>query len=152
MSITNTKLEEHAVRLRIPLLGVYNKDLLPSKRGNGGYIFNLQDSTDENGVSLPGTHWTAAFVEGNRSVYFDSFGFPPPEQVEQFLSKHHAWNAAQIQSLRSEVCGYYCLYFIWFMATHRNLSFYKRFQSFLDQFSDIAEDNLKLLKRYIHPL
>lgn len=152
MSITNIKLEEHAKRMGIPLVGVYNKDQLPTKRVPGGYIFNLQDSTDEKGNNLPGTHWTAGFVEGNRACYFDSFGFPAPEQVDDFLSQRKAWSGTQIQSLRSEVCGYYCLYFIWWMYKHRHIDFYKRFQLFLHQFSSDPKENLTLLKKYILPL
>lgn len=135
------RLEEQAKRMGLPLNGIFNKDDLPSKRQEGGYIFNLQDSVDEKGNPLPGTHWTAAYIEGNKACYFDSFGFPPPEQVDNFIGKH-AWSGNQIQSIRSEVCGYYCLYFLWWMLKHKHIDFYERFKLFLNHFRLDPSKNL----------
>lgn len=153
MSITNVDLDKLAQQLALPLLGIFSKDELPKARGkNGGYVFNLQDGTDEKGAPLPGTHWTAAFCEGKQCCYFDSFGFPPPIQVGDFLGRPLLWNAMQIQSIRSETCGYYCLYFIWWMTKHRHIPFVKRFQLFMMRFRDDPTKNLTLLKGYLKPL
>lgn len=152
MSITNVELDKRARLLKLPLVGIYSKDEVPNVRRDGGYIFNLQDSVDKNGQPLPGTHWTAAFIEKGKSCYFDSFGFPAPVQVVNFLTKPIVWSNHHIQNITSEVCGYYCLYFIWWMTKHRHIPFVRRFQLFLRRFKDDPEKNLTLLKGYLRPL
>jgi hypothetical protein len=150
--LTNFQLEELAVKIKVPLVGVYSKNELPKVKKNGGYIFNLQDSEDEHGKPLPGTHWVGAWVEDNRSVYFDSFGFPAPVSVKRFLGKNYVWSDKVIQNVRSEICGYYCLYFLWFMSRNRKLQLVRRFQLFTDKFSDDVTDNKRILQKLIKPL
>lgn len=155
--ITNFDLEERAKEISAPLVGVFSKDLLHKiPRRDGGYIINLQDSADEWGNPLPGTHWTCFYIEGKHAVYFDSFGVIAPQAVQQYLKPYRPWIYSQkhIQNIRSTICGYYCLYFIWFMSRHRhrikNLN--QRFQAFLRLFSNDPEKNKSLLQKYIKPL
>jgi hypothetical protein len=152
--ITNFQLETRASKLKVPLIGVYNKDTLPYKYQDGGYIVNLQDATDEKGKDLPGTHWTAFYCEGKSAAYFDSFGFPGPVQVKNYLRRfgNVPENTRQIQNVQSEICGYYCLYFIWFMFTHKKIKFQQRYQIFLSKFRSNPQQNQKLLEKYIRPL
>jgi hypothetical protein len=151
--ITNFQLEDLASKHKIPLVGVFNKDTLPNFHRDGGWIINLQDSVDKDGKGLPGTHWTAFYCEGKHAAYFDSFGFPPPVQVQQFLEKKYnvVWSRKQIQNIVSEVCGWYCLFFIWFMGRNK-LQFNKRFSKFLSLFSTDVEKNLTVLKRLLKPI
>ena len=81
---------------KIPYHGCFIKYELPRKLLNGFYIINL------NGTS----HWTALLKNGSEYYYFDSFGFPPPQEVEQRL-KDCIWSTKDIQSLSSSSCGYY---------------------------------------------
>jgi hypothetical protein len=152
--ITNFELEDLAVKHKIPLVGVYSKDQLPKFHKDGGYIVNLQDSEDEKGKPLPGTHWCAFYVEGKNSAYFDSFGFQPPVSVCKYLEKRYnvVVSEKQIQSVPSEVCGWYCLYFIWFMDRHKKTPPVKRFYLFLKQFSDNPTKNLTILKKLLEPV
>lgn len=152
--ITNYQLLEVANKIKIPLVGVYNKDTLPKQYRDGGYIINLQDSTDEHGNDLPGTHWTAFYLEDKDAAYFDSFGFVPPQQVEDFLkSKYNVLvSHKQIQNVQSEICGYYCLYFIYWMFHYKKLKFADRFHKFVNKFSDDVKKNKTLLEKYIKPL
>lgn len=87
-----------------------------SKRGKTkiGIIFNL-DPHDE-----PGSHWVCAFVdvEGSAAYYFDSYGYEPPQEIVDFLSrmkeqgiKNVYWNDIRHQRKGSE-CGMYCLFVI----------------------------------------
>lgn len=147
--MTNVDLEEKAVRLHIPLVGVFSKDKLPITNKDGGYIINLQDSDDG-----PGTHWTAFYVEGSSKVYFDSFGVIPPLSVQRFLRNKYVYSTKHIQNIQSEICGYYVLYFIWFMWNHRNRikDVRKRFCAFLRLFSSDPTKNKTLLAKYIDPL
>lgn len=153
--MTNVDLEQKALRLNIPLHGVFSKDQLPPFAKEGGYIINLQDSDDG-----PGTHWTAFFIERRRnasspqSVYFDSFGVIPPLSVQRFLRGKYYFSEKHIQNIRSEICGYYVLYFLWFMWFHRDRikDLRKRFCAFLRLFSNDPSHNKQLLQKYIATL
>jgi len=147
--MTNVDLEEKASRINIPLVGVFSKDQLPPIKKDGGYIINLQNAGDG-----PGTHWTAFYVESDKNVYFDSFGVIPPLSVQRFLRNKYYFSEKHIQNIQSEICGYYVLYFIWFMWTHRYRikDLRKRFCAFLKLFSSDVTKNKKLLIKYIAPL
>lgn len=151
---TNVEFEQYCRRLGIPLTGIYNKDILPSVSKQGYYLINLQDDLDEHGNDLDGTHWTCFIIEGKKACYLDSFGFPPPVQVKHFLKPFvpYPYNIKQIQNPRSHVCGYFCLYFFWFMMHHPKLPMYQRFDRFIDLWDDDDTKNLTLLKKYIHSL
>jgi hypothetical protein len=73
-------------------------------------VVNL-DERDE-----PGSHWVAIFAPSPREAfYFDSYGQPPPDgPISEFLGRFEKVtpNKFPIQSIVSDVCGYYCAYFI----------------------------------------
>ena len=113
--ISNFSLAEHAQRLGLPLIAITNKDKIHEiRRQDGGMIINLQDDEDHHGVDQPGSHWCGMFMRGKRAVWFDPFGFPPPVQVEHWLKPYRPWiwSHKTIQNPRSEICGYFCLYFV----------------------------------------
>lgn len=148
--MTNWDLQNEAARRRLPLVGIYNKDQLPPNPQQGYYIINLQDDLDSMGNDLPGTHWTIVYIEGKHAVYFDSFGFAPPYQVQNFLKPFipYPYNSQVIQSMRSTVCGKYVLYFMVFMSHNRTRihSLNRRFQAFLKLWSkDVSKNREKLL-------
>lgn len=159
---TNFQLEDAAARNNIPLVGVFWKDVLPGVVYQGGYIFNLADHDDENG----GTHWTAAWVERNDETkesevrYFDPFGFAPPENIKRFFQvilkgkDDLIYSTKQVQNENSFICGYYVLYFLFYMCRmscqQRDLG--KRFKNFMSIWSNREEDNRRLLKSYLHAL
>lgn len=79
-----------------------------------GIIFNL-DPHDK-----PGSHWVCAFIDIAESAayYFDSYGYPPPEEVNILLKRckeqgirHVFYNDIRHQRKGSE-CGMYCLFVI----------------------------------------
>lgn len=138
VELSNFELMEAGRKYNIPLRTVYSKNMLPIQNRieanslpNGGYIVNLQDSHDSSGAQLGGTHWVAFFIVGTpmkrKMVYFDSYGSPPPLEVQKLAKLLGAlpmkYNTSQIQSMNSGVCGYYCLSFIWEMknATIRSI-------------------------------
>ena len=88
--------------------GVYSKDKLPTELlWNKFYIINLQDS-DAGG----GTHWCVFYYNAQlTSIFFDSYGFPGPIEVEQKI-KPNIYNDAEVQNIDSSACGYFCLAFI----------------------------------------
>ena len=92
--------------------GTFNRDTLPKQiKDTENAIINM-----DNEVGL-GTHWIAFFNASKfkHVLYFDSFGLPPPKEVEKYLrtsGKKIMLSSAQIQSNKSILCGYYCIYFI----------------------------------------
>lgn len=150
---TNFELIQEAKKSGLPLVGVFNKDQLPKVPQNGFYIINLQDSQDEYGQDLDGTHWTVIYIEGRDACYFDSFGFPPPLEVQSFLKPYvpYPFNRQQIQNERGGYCGVYVLYFMYYMTIHRAIipNLRKRFTTFIRVWSVDVEDNLRRLKTFI---
>jgi hypothetical protein len=124
--------------------GIFMKDELPSKLKLGFYIINLQSSNVGNG-----THWTVLYYNYRNSLYFDSFGFVPPVDVEQKLNRY-TYNDKQIQSLESTACGFYCIAFIIFMYGRKKVELESGFKLFVDAFSNNTKKNDKLLYNYLY--
>lgn len=151
---TNFEFMDYAAKLRLPLIGVFNKDTLPKKAKNGCYLINMQDDMDEFGNDLFGSHWVSCYIENGKACYFDSFGFIAPLQVRHFLAPFNPvpYNKKQIQNITSYVCGYYCLYFFFYMHNKQNKQFLDRFNDFLDLWSNDVKENKSLLIKYLKPL
>lgn len=152
---TNVDLANAASRNHIPLIGIYFKDQLPRCVKEGGYIFNLQDHDKGDG-----THWTGAWVErDNRGrlqvIYFDPFGIAPTENIKLFfypIDKTLEYNRKHIQNINSYICGYYVLFFLYWMSRSvRDGSIFLRFRRFL-RLWDKPEKNRELLMKYLKPL
>jgi hypothetical protein len=151
--LTNWDLENEALKYNLPLIGVFNKDQIPTDLKNGFYIINLQDDYDSKGNDLPGSHWTVYLVEGKEAVYFDSFGFAPPVEVQNFLKPFvpYPYNRQMVQSVNSTVCGNYVLYFMLFMCHNRLRvkSVKRRFDMFLGLWSPDVSKNRDILLKYL---
>lgn len=151
--LTNYQLEELAKRMRIPLEFCGFKDELPKKlKANRAYIINMDDSIDEKtGKESEGTHWTCfQFVKHpngkEQSIYFDSFGAPPPQVVSQrmqssFGLKYLPNTTKNIQSMMAYACGWYCLAFLHFINAYsgRSCDLYRDTEEFLACFDDLAD-------------
>jgi len=150
---TNIELTQEAQKYGLPLVAVLNKDQLPLVPQRGFYIINLQDATDEFGRDLNGTHWTVIYIEGKNACYLDTFGFPPPLEVQNFLKPYvpYPYNQQQIQNPRSGYCGVYVLFFMYYMTINKPIipNVNRRFNCFLRLWSARVEDNLSRLKTYI---
>ena len=92
------------------IIGVFSKDEVPNLK-EGYYIINLEDHRD----SRCG-HWTVFYYcnpsSSRPSLYFDSFGFVPPKDIEAKLSPSYIYNAKQIQHIESTACGFFCIAFV----------------------------------------
>ena len=89
--------------------GTFSCDTLPS--GVTGLMIANTDPQDK-----PGEHWIAIYLspDGKHGEYFDSFGRRPPATFETFLNDNclvWTFNTRQLQSIVSNMCGYYCIYF-----------------------------------------
>ena len=70
-------------------------------------------------TSQPGTHWVAICAKSPSEVwYFDSYGEPPEGNVKEMLKTFQkiTINTFVIQSILSNVCAAYCIYFIYMCA------------------------------------
>lgn len=139
--LTNIDLERAAQKYNIPLISVFSKDRPPRTLMMGGYIINLQDSKDSGGNQLPGSHWTAMWIEPRKkkpwACYFDPFGLPPPIEIQHILNSCRPYdvNMTHIQNIQTGICGYYCIYFLWYMSRHKGDP-QKRFKNFIDLFDE----------------
>tara|TARA_B100000787_G_C16167437_1_gene284642 strand:- start:228 stop:1055 length:828 start_codon:yes stop_codon:yes gene_type:complete len=97
-----------------------------------GIIFNLDKHNET------GSHWTALFIDTERKglFYFDSYGYPPEEEIVALMDKiQHQYKQMnivlkkQINGIRHQYkyseCGMYCINFIIKMLTTKTT--FKRF-------------------------
>jgi hypothetical protein len=119
--------------------GVYSKDLLPKDLiRDKFYIVNLQDHDEGSG-----THWTVFYYNKPlTSIYFDSYGFPAPLDVENRI-KTYIYNDAEIQDFNASSCGYFCIAFIKFLHNKDNKQ--EAYKTFLKLFKLQTLKNDKIL-------
>jgi len=124
--------------------GVYSKDQLPNNlMRTKFYIVNMQDHDKGNG-----THWTVFYyIKPLTSIYFDSFGFVPPIQVENRISPY-IFNDADIQDYNSSACGYFCIAFIKFL--HNKQDKQEAYKAFLTLFKNQTIKNDKILQQLLN--
>jgi hypothetical protein len=123
-----------------PLNGCYSKDELPSHLRNGWYVVNM-----ENYKKGDGTHWVALNCERKKCDYFDSFGFPPPVEIQKACrGRKIMYNTKEIQDYNSSACGFYCIGAIVYSEDGE-------YNKFITSFSDYTKANdtilYKLLKK-----
>ena len=114
--LSNIDLEYYCNKLQIPLIEINFKNIFQYiKPKDGAYIINLDDYGNKGG-----THWTALIIVKKYALYFDSYGLSIPTPIKKFIffnkCKKIYYSIDQIQSLSSNACGYYCLYFIYFIT------------------------------------
>ena len=86
---------------------------------NECFILNLDHSSNT------GTHWTCVFIKTGVCYYFDSFGFPPPLEVKDYLHKFDKryYNSFEIQKRNQVICGHFCIYIL--IKLSNNIDFYE---------------------------
>ena len=131
-------------------VNVFSWDTIPLKLPKNGFSFvcNLSKSRD------PGTHWIAAFSDGETLEIFDSFALirkrlpnSKLEKLSKTLKLKIRVNKKRLQSYYTDACGYYCIAYIIFKSKGCQLSRFNR------QFSplDFTANDL-LVKRAVKPL
>jgi hypothetical protein len=82
---------------------------------NQNYIINLNNSTE------PGSHWVALIKSKNDLLYYwDSYGMPPLIEILKINKNKIFYNKYNIQDIKDENCGYYCIWFIYHMKLYNN--------------------------------
>ena len=118
--------------------GCFTKEELP-KITNGFYVINL------NGHS----HWTCLFKKGDKCFYYDSFGFPMQEEIENKIGDYY-YNSRENQDLDASSCGFYCVAFMKFMQSQQNPM--KAFETFVSLFDKNTKKNDSILHTILNHL
>ena len=112
-------------------LGCYPSDKIPIfTRFPSSCVINTDSSTGE------GTHWVAIFAPNIRHIfYFDSLGAMPNYNISKYLSSYINFkrNVKSYQSIFSNLCGQYCICFIYFLSLNPN---YKNFLNLLSSYNN----------------
>ena len=159
MALTDIQIEDLAERMKVPLIFCGFKDELSGRklRYNKSYIVNLENEFDEDGQRNSGSHYTCFQVNKYENgqiagIYFDSFGQPPPKEVETFVGGHKlGYNTKDIQSLMNSACGWYCLALLHFInaSEYRSGNIYQDCEAFTDMFDDLNESTNHLKNEFI---
>ncbi len=164
--LSNFDIERLCQKLDLPLVGVYQKDVLKTVPVQiGSYYVNQQNSDDGDG-----THWVLIKIYSDddrdnggssngmafaNALYFDPFGLNMSEEVEEFLRpfKPVPFNNRQIQSVRTSQCGWYCIACDYALEYKQYRETYlEDYELFLNHFSEDPNKNLTLLKEFFAPL
>ena len=115
MGLSNFDIIKIVQHLNIPhFKGTFMRDELPDKPENKECgIVNFNKSTE------PGSHWVAFFKDGDKRIYFDSFGQVIPTEIQKYLKTKEEFqndapviqrNTDIVQEPNTEICGHLCLY------------------------------------------
>jgi len=129
--LTNDELSQLVKHYKIKNYhGAFIDDRMPSKLKNGYFVINL------NGRS----HWTVLLKDGYNFYYFDSYGFPASQEVENQIGEY-IYSDLQLQHLNSSSCGYYVIAFMRFMQNHKHKDKKICYSSFLKLFDKDPKKN-----------
>lgn len=127
-------------------IGVYSRDQLPILRDYPCcFILNTDPSTQ------PGEHWLALYYnEDIEAEFFDPAGYHPSMYgLEDYLkstAKSWIYNKKRIQGYFSELCGQYCLFYLYCRCRNYSLlEFTNQFSFDANKNDDIINEKLKLL-------
>lgn len=112
--VINRAMKKNPITKRF-YLGTFPADRIPKVTSYpSSMVVNMDNS------NLPGSHWVAMFVPSRDTIfYYDSFGVPPyNKNIQKFLKQFRRVevNRTTFQSMISDVCGYYVMYFLYFCS------------------------------------
>jgi hypothetical protein len=136
--LTDKEIKElvHQFKIR-KFHGSFIDDKIPRKLKNGYYIINL------NGHS----HWTCLLKDGKDYFYFDSYGFPASEEIEEQIGEY-VYSDIQLQDMNSSSCGFYCVAWMRYMDSHKDKK--SAFANFLKLFSKNTKKNEIILNKLLN--
>ena len=123
-------------------IGVFARDKIPTDLPpKFGMVVNTHPA------HKPGEHWVAIYVENNIGEYFDSYGLPPPLDLEQVLDQvchNFTFNPHQLQDYLSFVCGEYCIYYLY----HRQCG--ERLHEICNKLKSYGEANDSIVAEFVN--
>jgi len=134
--LNDTEINEILKKYNIKINGIFQKDKIDYLK-KGFYIINLQSS-----IYGSGSHWCCLYFDPDMSFWWDSFGFPPPTEIELLLNSYD-YNKYDIQNISTSSCGFYCIAFIKFLYNKKDKK--KAFETFINLFKDNTFNNEKIL-------
>ena len=104
--LSNFEIEDAVKKIGLKnFCGVFLRDTLPKKpKRNECVIMNLDDTSGD------GTHWVAWFKRGDKKWYSDSFGLPPPTELNSYLLGDVFYPTERIRPRQEVICGHLCLF------------------------------------------
>ena len=140
-ALSNVDIMDILNKYNISIGGIFSKDNIPKLIVDKFYIINMQNSTEGHG-----THWVCFYYNGIDNLYWDSFGFNCPKEIEYKIIKY-SYSKKDIQDIDSSSCGFYVIAFIKFL--------YKRpfkkdfYDCFINLFSKDTKNNEVILKQIL---
>ena len=139
--LSNHDIDALVVKLNIPnFKGCFYKDTLKKIEPSSSYIINLNSEFNEKNERNAGSHWVALITDDmKKGIFFDSYGEKEPNEIKNLLKCNQykiAHTSKNIQSLMSNLCGFFCLAFIYFLtiSKHRTKNIINDASIFLDLF------------------
>jgi len=122
--LSNHDIDSLVVKLNIPnFKGCFYKNTLNKIEPNSSYIINLNSEYNEKNERNKGSHWVALVTDDmRRGLYFDSYGEREPVEIKNLLKSNQyklGHTSKNIQSLMSNLCGFFCLAFIYFITVSK---------------------------------
>ena len=123
--------------------GSFYKDKITKIQPNSSYIINLNSEFDEHRNRNTGSHWVALLMDDMKQcIYFDSYGEREPNEIRNKLKCNQykiGHTNKNIQSLMSNLCGFFCLSFIYFLSISkfRTKNIINDASIYLDLFEDL---------------
>ena len=117
MGLSNFDILKLVRDLNIPnFKGPFMRDQLPTKpEYKECGIANFNTSAE------PGSHWVAYYKNGDKRIYFDSYGQIPPTELQKYLKTQKEFqnnepvierNTDIVQKPNTKVCGQLCIYIL----------------------------------------
>jgi hypothetical protein len=143
--LSNHDIDVLVEKLNMPnFKGCFYKDKLKTIQPNSSYIINLNSELDEFGNTNTGSHWCSLVTNDmKQAIYFDSYGEKEPIEIRNLLKSIQysiGHTTKNIQSLMSNLCGFFCLSFIYFLSISkfRTKNLIHDASIYLDLFEDLV--------------
>jgi len=142
--LSNYDIDELVIKMGINnFKGCFYKDTLKKIEPSSSYIINLNSEFNEKQERNAGSHWVALITDDlKKAIYMDSYGEKEPNEIRNLLKSNQykiAHTSKNIQSLMSNLCGFFCLAFIYFLTVskYRTKNIINDASIFLDQYEDL---------------
>lgn len=131
---SDTQLLELSKKLKIKINYIGFIEDLNDISANGSYIINLGSES--------GSHWTCFYKENNDIFYFDSYAVGFEDKLLKLAKKFNIKNLIyndyfQLQGIDEELCGIWCLQFLYYMTHSKKKELIDRFNEFITNYEDL---------------